>query len=131
MSYAEVVRFISVQPFPLQRHHLSLSLSPFFSYPLVCFSNLFLSYSLNPPPLSIPPSFFPYFISSALPCFFIQFPLFSPPFSSHLLFSDSENCTLLSSFRPRSFFENDRAKHRYFCPTSLFRWNFRCTTGLR
>lgn len=108
MSYAEVVRFISVQPFPLQHHHrhhrLLLSLSLHFSR-IRSFASPIFSCPTRLT-LPIPPSFFPYFISSALPCFFIQFPLFSPPFSFHLLFSDSENCTLLSGetliFRERS-----------------------------
>lgn len=52
MSYAEVVRFISVQPFPLQRHHLSLSLSLHFSRIRSFASPIFSCPTRLTPPLS-------------------------------------------------------------------------------
>lgn len=120
MSYAEVVRFVSVQPFPLQQQ---LLLSPILSYSLVCFANLFLSYSLNPRLF-------------CLISYLRLFRAFSPSFRSFhrflfLSFSASENCTVFSEYG-YSFFENDRAKqaskYDYFCTSFPLPWNFQCTS---
>lgn len=91
----------------------SLSLSPFFSYPLVCFSNLFLSYSLNPLHLFSPPISYP----RPFRAFSSSFRSFHHPFLS-IFFSPTPKIARSSrgSFRPRSFFQKRSSETSLFLP---------------
>lgn len=126
MSYAEVVRFISVQPFPLQHHRLLLSLSLHFSR-----IRSFASPIFSCPTRLTPSIFFPLLFHilgpSALfhPVSALFTTLFSP---SSFLRLRKLHAPLAAPFGRAHFSRNDRAKHRYFCLSSLFRWNFQCTS---
>lgn len=107
MSYAEVVRFISVQPFPLQ-HHLSFSLSLHFSRIRSFASPIFscpTRLTLLPHPFSS--TFFPLFhILGPSALFHPVSALFTTLSFPSSFLRLSENCTPLFSatliFRERS-----------------------------
>lgn len=126
MSYAEVVRFISVQPFPLQ-HHLSLFLSLHFSRIRSFASPIFSC----PTRLTLLPLLLHLFSLISYPrpfrAFSSSFRSFHHPFLS-ILFSPTLR-KLHAPLLGHAHFS--RTIERNIAISSLFRWNFQCTTGLR